>query len=210
MAMRKMILFFVILVVAMVGAEQTKADTAGLSVSSTTVTLGNTAAITLEISGLGNATALGTFDINIGFDPGILGFSSATYGDPHLGDQLDLEALGTISSTTPEIGTVELFELSLDSPGVLASSQATGFTLVTLDFNTLGLGQSALSISINALGDQNGNSLSATTLDGSVTVNPSTVAAAEPGTVLLLGSGLLAIVGAARKRISRRALGAAG
>jgi hypothetical protein len=208
--MRKMILSIAILAVAMVSAAQAKADTVSLSLSSATVTLVNTAAVTLDIAGLGSGTALGTFDVSVAFDPGILGFSSAAYGDPSLGDQLDLEALGTFSSTTPGIGTVELFELSFDSPAVLASSQATSFTLVTLDFNTLALGQSALSISINALGDQNGNSLSATTLDRSVTVNPSTVAAADPGTVLLLGSGLLAIVGAARKRISRRALGAAG
>jgi hypothetical protein len=199
--MRKIILFIAILTAAMVGADQARADSVSLSVSSATVTLGNTATVTLNITGLGNSTALGTFDLNVGFDPGILGFSSATYGDPGLGDQLDLEALGTISSTTPGIGTVELFELSLDSPAVLANSQATSFTLVTLGFDTLGLGQSALSISINALGDQNGNSLNATTLDGSVTVNPSTVATPEPGTVMLLGSGLLALVGAARKRI---------
>jgi hypothetical protein len=199
--MRKMILSVAILAVAMVGAGQAKADSVGLSLSSATVTLGNTASITLDISGLGNGTALGTFDVSVGLDPGILGFSSATYGDTNLGDQLNLEALGTISSTTPGIGTVELFELSFDSPAVLASTQATSFTLVTLGFDTLALGQSALSISINALGDQNGNSLNATTLDGSVTVNPSTVATPEPGTVLLLGNGLLALVGAARKRI---------
>jgi hypothetical protein len=199
--MKKVILCIAILAIVMVGAGQAEADT--VSVSSATVTLGNMAAVTLDITGLGNGTALGTFDVSVGFDPGILGFSSAVYGDTSLGDQLDLEALGTISSTTSGVGTVELFELSLDSPTVLASSQATSFTLVTLDFNTLGLGQSALSISINALGDQNGNSLNATTLDGSVTVNPSTVTSPEPGTILLLGSGLLVLVGAARKRISR-------
>jgi hypothetical protein len=198
MAMRKMIFLIAILAITMVSAEQAQADT--VSLSSATVTLGTTAAVTLDITGLGSGTALGTFDVNVGFDPGILGFASATYGDPSLGDQLDLESFGTFTNTTPGIGTVEVFELSLDSPSVLARSQATSFALVTLDFNTLGPGQSALSISINALGDQNGNSLNATAIDGTVTVNPSTVVAPEPGTVLLLGSGLLALVGAARKR----------
>jgi hypothetical protein len=210
MAMTKMICSIAILAVAMVGAQQAHADTVSLNLSSATVTLGSAATITLDISGLGNGTALGTFDLNVAFDPGILNFSSATFGDSGLGDQLDLEALGTISSTTPGIGTVELFELSLDSPAVLASSQATSFSLVTLDFHTLGLGQSALSISINALGDQIGNSLNAATLDGSVTVNPSTVTSPEPGTVLLLGCGMLTLAGATRKRISRRALRAVG
>ena len=194
-----MIFSIAILAVAMVWAAQAEADT--VSLSSATVTLGNTASITLAISGLGNGTALGTFDINVGFNSGILGFSSAAYGDSHLGDQLDLEALGTIATTTPGISTVELFELSFDSAAVLAGQQSTSFTLVTLDFNTLGLGQSALSISINALGDQNGNSLNATAIDGTVTVNPSRIVAPEPGTVLLLGSGLLALLGVGRRKI---------
>jgi hypothetical protein len=199
-AMRRIILALAVLTITLGGPRQTRADSVAISASSATVTLGNTASVTLDISGLGNGTALGTFDISVGFNSGILGFASTTYGDPNLGDQLDLESFGTITTTTPGVGTVEVFELSFDSPSVLTSSQASSFILATLKFDTLGAGQSPLSISVNALGDASGNPLNASTLDGTVTVNSSTVTEAEPGSLILLGSGLLALCGAARKR----------
>lgn len=171
------------------GVGAVSASTPQLSITSTTVTQGSEATVDLAISGLGGGTALGTFDLNVAFNPALLGFASATYGDPKLGDQLNLESLGTVTTTTPGTGTVEVFELSLDSPSVLTSSQAQAFTLAKLDFNTVGIGTSNLLLSVNALGDQNGNSLTVAVGSGSVTVTKST-SVPESGTLGLLGLGL--------------------
>jgi hypothetical protein len=52
--------------------------------------------LNIFISGLGDGTApsLSTFDLDISFDPTILAFSTAVFGDPILGDQLDIWGLG--------------------------------------------------------------------------------------------------------------------
>jgi hypothetical protein len=141
-----------------------------LSIGSETIDPAGTATIALDISGLTpGTTALGTFDVNIGYDPGVLSFASATYGDPVLGDQLNFNGLA-LNATTAGTGTTELFELSLDDPSTLLSSQPANFTLATLTFNALTSGASALALSINALGDENGVSLPATLQNGSITV----------------------------------------
>ena len=164
----------------------------GILPISQSVALGAQVTPDLEIVGLGDPPSLGTFDVNIGFDPTILTFSNATFGDPSLGDQLDPTGGGnTISFITPGVGTVELFELSLDSDTDLNSLQASGFVLASLTFNAIGVGTSPLTVSINALGDADGNSLSASIQSGSVNVPGTSVP--EPRSVLLLGSGLAAI-----------------
>jgi hypothetical protein len=143
-----------------------------LSIGSETIGPGGTATVALDISGLTpGSTALGTYDVNVGFNPGLITFGTATFGDPVLGsDELDPEGYGTINTVTAATGTVDVFELSLDDSAALLASQPSGFTLATLTFNAVGTGTSALSLSVNTLGDENGNSLSATLENGSITV----------------------------------------
>jgi hypothetical protein len=141
-----------------------------ISISSDTVSQGGVATVDLSISGLGSGTQLGAYDLNVGFNSGIVSFASATFGDPTLGDQLNLEGFGTFTSATPGAGTVDLAELSFDSPGALLASQASSFTLVQLTFDALSTGVSGLDLSINAVADQNGNALAPTLANGSITV----------------------------------------
>src|SRR5438874_1153733 len=71
--------------------------TIGVLPTGQSVQLGNPVMVSLMIQGLGDHTApsLGTFDVNILFDPAILSFSTAVFGDPALGDQLDPLGVGS-------------------------------------------------------------------------------------------------------------------
>jgi hypothetical protein len=127
----------------------------------------------LQISGLGNLTSpsVGTFDLNVAFDPTVLSFNAATFGGPILGDQLDPTGLGnTINFVNPGFGIVELFDVSLDSSSQLNSLQPSSFILGGISFNTVGIGTSPLDLTVNSLGDSDGNPLSVQLQNGSVIV----------------------------------------
>jgi hypothetical protein len=172
------------------------AITIGFNPSSQLVGIGSTAMVDLVISGLGDGAApsLGTFDLDVGFDPSILSFSSATYGN-----QLDLFGLGDIQFLTIGVGTVNLFELSLDFADDLDNLQTNSFFLATLSFNTIASGNSELNITVNALGDSNGNQLQNELLVGNVDVQ-SVNQVPVPPAFLLLGSGLIGLIGTRRNK----------
>lgn len=164
--------------------------------ASLSVATGSSVNVALMISGLTDlgTPSLGTYDLNVAYDASVLGFVSASYGDPGFGDQLDLSGFGTFASTTPGIGTVDLFELSFDSPATLDSLQRGAFTLANLTFDALGPGTSSLVLGVNALGDAFGNSVVASLANGRVSVTAgSTTTVPTPGTPLLIGAGLLAL-----------------
>lgn len=184
----------VILIVAIPTMSQ--AITIGFDPVTQIVPVGSMVDVDLVISDLGfyEAPSLGVFDLDIIFDPTILGFASVTFGDPVLGDQLDLWGLGSITDVVPGVGTVNLFELSLDFPWDLDDFQADSFTLATLTFDTLAVGTSSLDIFVNALGGAWGDSLTADVQSGSISPVP------EPATILLIGTGLFGLGYLKRKK----------
>lgn len=152
---------------------------------------GDLVEIKVAISELGDFTppSLGAFDVDVSFDPNLLAFGSVTFGDPILGDQLDLFGLGSLTGVIPGVGTVNLAELSFDLPADLDSLQAGSFTLATLSFNTLATGTTSLGISVNDLADSLGSALPIDSVSGgAVTVTPSSMPIPEPsfGLVSLL------------------------
>ena len=172
----------------------------GFDPVSQSVPVGDPTDVALVISGLGDGSApsLGIFDVDISFDSTILDFNSVAFGDPLLGDQLDLLGFGSITFFTPGLGSVNLFELSLDDLFTLDSMQAGSFTLATLTFNTLAVGTSSLDISINSLGDASGFSLDADLQSGSISPVP------EPASILLLTSGIIGMGLFGRKRYKKK------
>src|ERR1700733_1498757 len=152
--------------------------TISLTPSSQTALLGSMVNMTLEIGGLGDHTApsLGVFDLNLDFNPSILSFDNAVFGDPILSDQLDPTGGGnTITFASASSGSVELFDLSLDSANDLNNLQEPTFVLASLTFDAVDVGTSQLVLTINTLGDADGNPLSADVENANIDVNASPV-----------------------------------
>lgn len=180
------------------GAAQ--AATIGVVQPSTPIAQGSTFSVTIAIADLvgSGAPSLADFDIDIAFDASVLGYVGFAWGDPVLGDQLDLAHLGSLAiadESQSGAGFLNFFEVSYDDSAVLNAQQAGSFGLVTLTFQALIEGVSDLTIGVNALGDANGNPLGAQVQNASVHVSPVPVPPALP----LFASALL-LAGTARTR----------
>lgn len=183
-----------------------RAETISLSPTTQTIASGSPETLDLNISGLSSTTALGAFDVSVNFDSSILSFNNATFGDPVLGDQLDLMNLGLNGPIAAVgTGTVDLSEVDLfDSPSTLSSSQARSFTLAAISFDAVASGTTPLTITVNSLADQNGDPFTALTQNASVTAETSTSPPPspipEPSSPFLLVSALIALLALARVR----------
>lgn len=136
--------------------------------------------------GISDAPSLSTYDLDIQFDFNHLAYSSTTFGDSILGNQLDLSDFGenlTDESLT-SAGVLNIYEASFDLTEDLNDLQADSFTLATLTFDVLTNNSSQLSIVINALGDAAGESISADLSSATITTVP------VPAAFWLMASGL--------------------
>ena len=146
-----------------------------MSVTSATANVGETVDVELNVSSLGDgiAPSISAFDIDINYDNSILDFHSLVFGD-----QLDIFGLGSEQLwKEPSASVVNLAELSFDLPEEVNLFQAPNFTLATLTFDAVGVGNTTLTPSINALGDANADPLNVDNFNnGSVTVQQTTAA----------------------------------
>lgn len=158
--------------------------------------------LAVRISGLGDgiAPSLGAFDLDVTFDSGFLSLSDATFGDPLLGDQLDVLGFGgnPASASLASPDTVNLFEVSLDLPSDLDALQADSFVLAVLSFGAVQPGSSALGIRLNSLADAGGNAVA-----GVTTAGTTVTAVPLPGAMALLLPGLLSLAVTGTRRCGR-------
>jgi len=164
-------------------------------------TVGQSSLVQVElwISGLGTATApsLGAYDFTLAYNPALLGYSAFHFGDPILGNQLDLLGFGTVSGldgATP--GQLSAFEISLDLAGDLDALQASAFTLGTVSFKALRSGTSAMQFTSVLLSDAAGNAMAAELGRGSVSIP-------EPVSGGWMAAVMAALVGAGARKWKR-------
>lgn len=180
-----------------VGMSAAQAATLSVLPSATTVSAGESVDVAVVVSGLGDGAApsLGAYDLVLGYDGLLLGFDTGSFGDPDLGNQLDLSGLGSFQLLNDGMSGVRAVELSFDAEADLDALQADSFTLFTLTFVADGgAGTSALTLAVNDLADAAGGFLTATVVNGAVTVVP------VPAAGLLLLTAVGALGGITRRR----------
>jgi hypothetical protein len=165
------------------------ADLLSVSPATQTVNLGNTATVTIDYSG----GYVGDYDLDISWNATILSLASISYGS-----QLGGGSPNSIQNfPVAGAGTVNASEISLLTPaGLIALQPGQTASLLSLVFNTLSVGTSAVDISFNAIGDELGNALAPPLQQGSITVvqgGPNVIP--EPSTIMLLttAAGLIAL-----------------
>lgn len=173
------------------------ADTLSVSPVGQTKILGNQATVTINAAG----GYVGDFDLDIGWNNTILSLFSISYGT-QLGGPLD----SIQNPTAGGPGTVNASEISLLLPADLMLLQpGQTATLLTLVFNTIGLGTSAVDINVVTFGDENGLTPTSgvQTQNGSITVIAPNGDVPEPYSVALLAT----VAGLLVRRFQRRAAG---
>jgi hypothetical protein len=156
--------------------------------------------INIKIEGLGDKSSpsLSSYDFDVAFDPTILDFQSFTFGDPILGNQLNLSGFGDLTDYIDNGSFVNISQTSFDLPEELNSLQAGDFTLGTLTFKPLQSGYSPLSFSNAEFLDENNppQALDVTLQSGGIQVPEGSN---NLGLMILLGAGCFLAVRSSRR-----------
>lgn len=137
--------------------------------SAPTAVAGTPFTVDVVVSGLGDfaAPAVGSFDIEVTYDPAVALATGVAFG-PFLGDTMGGEA---VTGTTLVPGSAMTFELSLLTPAQLVALQPGSFLLFTVSFDALIPGTTTFSTGMLLIGDEAGAPLPIDqVIEGSISV----------------------------------------
>jgi hypothetical protein len=165
-------------------AQAGQAVSLSLLATPASVVAGAPVQVSVQISDLGNfqPPSLSGFDFQLSYNSSTLQFNSISFGDPGLGDLINLSNIsGLTSVSNPSPGVVNFAEISLDNSTDLNAAQPSSFILATLNFKAINPGTSLLSLSVLDLADENTQPLAFNPPGSiSVSVTPATQVP-EPG-----------------------------
>ena len=175
-----------------------RADAISIALAPATqeVLVGASFGIDVVVSGLGDGAApsLGSYDIDLSFDPALLAFGNVSFG-AFLGGP-DLSLVSVVSAS----GLVDFAEVSLVPPDLIDTLQPGSFSLATVTFTAIAAGVSAVDFGAVLAGDSVGRRLPIGTLSpAQVVVSP----VPEPAAVAVFAIGV-AIVAWRERRNARR------
>jgi len=166
-----------------------------LDPSPLTVNSGQIFSLDLNVSDLDTSTDLiAAFQVDLLYDSNLFEFASVTFGSS-LGDPI-FDALTYFDNSIP--GDLYLDEMSfIMDDNYLAFLQSDTFTLATIQFTTLGMGDATFDLSGAVLSHSWGYDLPTTTEGANVSA---TAPIPEPDTFFLIGIGLIGVAGAKRRK----------
>lgn len=138
---------------ALLLSTQSYAVTFSLSPSATNLTLGESLSIDVNVSDVTQNTAIGNYDLDVGFNSSVLNIGE---GQVAFGTQLQQLGISSLKNISLEGGVLNISEVSHNDAKVLNSLQSDEFTVATLDFTTTNTGTSPLNVLVNSVGNQDG------------------------------------------------------
>lgn len=147
------------------------------------------------------APSLGAYDINVGYDSGLVDYLGVNYstalGDEGLFEVLtltDVSLAGTVNTTAISLLESDAATCIFCLGPYLDDIQADSFSLFTLEFKAVAVGSGVFDISPLVISDGFGNALS-TSLGGPLSINISEPhGVPTPTPLILIGSGLLLLL----------------
>lgn len=194
--MKKLLAVWTIALGAMLSAAPASAITLTFTPSSQHVNIGDSVSVDVTLSGLGSEI-LSAYDLNFLWDPSVLGWTVISVSD-NLGTSLGINTNGLPN------GNSGFDNSSLETDADLAASQPNDFLMFRFSFVATADGVTSFTLGLDPDFERNFVGLDALSLNvdvGSacIAVGTGSCAVPEPGTLALLGLGVLGM-GLSRRR----------